>query len=809
MSREPALRLDLSSDVLVPDCGPHSAPASGSMSGCNCLRPSSYRALRSAVSTLARIDDFYCEKIGSGFFSEVFKVQHRMSGQVMVLKMNKLPSNRANMLREVQLMNRLSHPNILRFMGVCVHEGQLHALTEYINGGSLEQVLGSKEHLPWLVRIRLALDIAKGLCYLHSKGIFHRDLTSKNCLVKCEEKSYTAVVGDFGLSEKIPNYSGDGEKVPLGVVGSPYWMAPEVLRGELYDEKTDVFAYGIILCEIIARIPADPDYMPRTENFGLDVKTFQKMVGDCPPVFLDLAVLCCNLDSTKRPSFKEVVQRLEVILEEKLYENTAPVIDTARDHHITVEVSRVPNGGEGQCQEAARSGSGGRLRGTSDSLRIQCEPRLSRSHSDMLSPTGEMPGLRARFNPFSGREDLKGGKIKLYDSPSKSVISLTFELPPAAACHVPMPTTPEPLTGAGRGLPALLLPARRCYSLPSSPVLSRGSHFFRQAGPLCRLGLESDDSDQEEEQAAAETHGPSAGYGGASGPSGSPELHQESASDGRPCGGGAANVVTVSEPIPPSGGDRATRQHGPGSGTAHASSLTVAAQGTGLIDNTHAESFTEPARRAGLTDSTHAEALTVPAQGAGLMESVRALTTASQSSNSTHASTVPARGTGLTDSTHAAMTKLSVREIGLTDSARAPVSAKGTWSSESAHAPASTVGLSDSAHALTAPSPGNEIAQVPVLTVTAPGRGRSASAQAPVSMIDVSVGQPRGEVAHASDVPLVCDGGSESDEPVSCPGCCLPGFAFFPPVCMRPSRPARYRSLSYPSEQGPRHIPQA
>lgn len=411
-------------------------PLIHSVHGPHRIRPSSYRALRSAVSSLARIDDFTCEKIGAGFFSEVFKVQHRVSGQVMALKMNIMPCNKANMLKEVQLMNRLSHPNILRFIGVCVHEGQLHALTEYINGGNLEQLLASDVYLSWGVRQGLALDIARGLQYLHSKGVFHRDLTSKNCLVRWEGSVCTGVVADFGLAEKIPDYSDDEEQEPLAVVGSPYWMAPEVLRGEVYNEKADVFAFGIILCEIIGRIQADPDLLPRTADFGLDVEMFQHMVGDCPPDFLDLAITCCNMSAKKRPSFSQIVLELEQR-------------QAARQQKEQSTVKAV-------------SPPASPLRRRS--LGLLTDPRLSRSKSDMLHPPDtprcviHTPPMRV--NPFSQREDLKGGKIKLFDTPSKSVISLTFTLPP------------PPDTCEGTAVSEDTEPPRRhrrCHSLPCTP----------------------------------------------------------------------------------------------------------------------------------------------------------------------------------------------------------------------------------------------------------------------------------------------------------------------------------------------------
>ena len=276
-------------------------------------RTPSYEALRCAVTELHRIDDFDSERLGEGFFSEVFKVTHKTTGRVMVLKKNKYRSNSLNSLKEIQLMNKLRHPNILKFEAVCVHEGQLHALTEFIDGGTLEEfILDTATNIPWSDRIRIGGEIAEGLSYLNSRGMFHRDLTSKNIFMKKSfDKKLLAIIGDFGLATRIPARS----QPRLPQVGSPYWMSPECLRGEFYDQSADIFSFGIIMCELIARVEADPDILPRTNNFGVEYKAFSELCPACPADFLKLTFTCVSIDPESRPSPGELVITLGELLD--------------------------------------------------------------------------------------------------------------------------------------------------------------------------------------------------------------------------------------------------------------------------------------------------------------------------------------------------------------------------------------------------------------------------------------------------------------------------------------------------------------
>ncbi|XP_036132650.1 LIM domain kinase 2 isoform X1 [Molossus molossus] len=275
-------------------------------------------------------DLIHGEILGKGFFGQAIKVTHKATGKVMVMKelIRCDEETQKTFLTEVKVMRSLDHPNVLKFIGVLYKDKKLNLLTEYIEGGTLKDFVRSVDPLPWQQKVRFAKGIASGMAYLHSMCIIHRDLNSHNCLIKLDK---TVVVADFGLSrliveerKKPPVEKATTKKRTLRkndrkkrytVVGNPYWMAPEMLNGKSYDETVDVFSFGIVLCEIIGQVYADPDCLPRTLDFGLNVKLFwEKFVPtDCPPAFFPLATICCKLEPESRPAFSKLEDSFEAL----------------------------------------------------------------------------------------------------------------------------------------------------------------------------------------------------------------------------------------------------------------------------------------------------------------------------------------------------------------------------------------------------------------------------------------------------------------------------------------------------------------
>ncbi|KAG2726881.1 hypothetical protein I3843_01G129700 [Carya illinoinensis] len=209
--------------------------------------------------------------------------------------------------KEVSLMKRLRHPNVLLFMGAVTSSEHRCIVTEFLPRGSLFRLLQRNTiKLDWRRRLHMALDIARGMNYLHryNPPIIHRDLKSSNLLV---DKNWTVKVGDFGLSR----LKHDTYLTTTSGKGTPQWMAPEVLRNEPSDEKSDVYSYGVILWELATKkIPWDN--LNSMQVIGAVGFMHQRLEipKDTDPEWASIIESCWHGDPACRPTFQELLQRL-------------------------------------------------------------------------------------------------------------------------------------------------------------------------------------------------------------------------------------------------------------------------------------------------------------------------------------------------------------------------------------------------------------------------------------------------------------------------------------------------------------------
>ncbi|KAF8404404.1 hypothetical protein HHK36_009289 [Tetracentron sinense] len=207
------------------------------------------------LSEIANLGEYVLRgRVGKGPQSIVWKAEHRSSGEEVALKqvyLSKLNRNLKDCLDcELNFLSSVKHPNIIRLINVIQAEGCIFLVFEFCAGGNLASYIQKHGRVQERIAKRFSQQLGAGLEVLHAHHIIHRDLKPENILLSTPDTDAVLKIADFGLSRIV--HPGDYAET---VCGSPFYMAPEVLEFQKYDEKVDMWSVGAILFELLNGYP--------------------------------------------------------------------------------------------------------------------------------------------------------------------------------------------------------------------------------------------------------------------------------------------------------------------------------------------------------------------------------------------------------------------------------------------------------------------------------------------------------------------------------------------------------------------------
>lgn len=273
----------------------------------------------------AATDNFSSENlIGKGGHAEVYR-GCLSDGQLVavkkLMKKEKEDEERTgDFLSELGIIAHIDHPNAARLIGFGV-DGGLHLVLQFSPQGSLASVLhGTTESLEWKIRFKVAVGVAEGLQYLHQgchRRIIHRDIKASNILLT---QDYQPQISDFGLAKWLPDKW--AHHVVFPIEGTFGYLAPEYFMHGIVDEKTDVFAFGVLLLELITgrhAVDSSRQSLVIWAKPLLDANDVKELadsrLGDCYDLgemkrAMLTASMCIHHSSSMRPEMNRVVQLL-------------------------------------------------------------------------------------------------------------------------------------------------------------------------------------------------------------------------------------------------------------------------------------------------------------------------------------------------------------------------------------------------------------------------------------------------------------------------------------------------------------------
>jgi serine/threonine protein kinase len=219
--------------------------------------------------TLARqpddVFDIIC-KIGRGSYGCVYKARHKSTGELLAIKQVPIESDLEELIKEISIMQQCDSPFIVRYFGSYFKNSDLWIVMEYCGAGSVSDIMRLRNKTLTEEEIGSVFSSAlKGLEYLHQRKKIHRDIKAGNILLNNDGH---AKLADFGVAGQLTDTMAKRNTV----IGTPYWMAPEVIQEIGYDCKADIWSLGITALEMAEGKPPYGDIHPMRAIFMIPTK---------------------------------------------------------------------------------------------------------------------------------------------------------------------------------------------------------------------------------------------------------------------------------------------------------------------------------------------------------------------------------------------------------------------------------------------------------------------------------------------------------------------------------------------------------
>ena len=321
--------------------------------------PTGQAAVQDDIIYSLKSEDYELGKIiGFGSSAVVYVANYKPAGKTVSIKsidLDQFERNQIEELRkELQVMNLCKHPNLLNVKGSFVVGSKLYIITPYLSAGSCLDIMktGFIDGLDEQSIVIILKQALQGLDYLHKNGLIHRDVKAGNLLV---DDDGIVKLADFGVSSSL--YDNERHGVRKTFVGTPCWIAPEVVQQVGYNSKADIWSFGITALELahgrapFAKYPPmkvllmtlqnDPPTLDRTSSKGKFTKTFKEMIDSC-----------LQKDPTKRPTSEKLLQhaffkhvKKKIYLVDNVIKKIPPVAERPhKEPHTKEEVTSVEEG---------------------------------------------------------------------------------------------------------------------------------------------------------------------------------------------------------------------------------------------------------------------------------------------------------------------------------------------------------------------------------------------------------------------------------------------------------------------------------